>query len=613
MRSLSGIRWAADTLSGRLALVFALLVLPPTMVSVYLAWDSYVEHTARAKLQVRQFATLTATYESKFFDDARRILQQLGNEETIRQGGGADCDGMLDRVLERTPEFADIGYFDSGGQKVCGRDDNLPDISNYQWLREIRRFRGFAISDYTVTPNSTYPVIVAAQAVYGPEGYFQGVLAASIRLYWLSAFIREISLPVESVFFLVDSNGNILADRAAMLAAVGQTAPVNGFGETGFGSLSAVIGSDFASAILSRSVTDFESDGPDGVHRVFSAVALPHGNVTVLFGMPAVSAFGGLEKDLINRVLSLAAIWFAGLGAAWLGTRYLVTRWTSALRGMARAYGKGDYAPKPNFTNAPRELRDLGETLALMAHRVEVREAELRTSLHQKDLVLREIHHRVKNNLQIVSSLLNLRVGGIADAPEQMALKEVKAHVRAMALVHRHLYESDDIQRVDLGSFMTELCQGTLAGLSAPSRRVSVEIDIPEFMISTDRAVPIALLVTEAMTNALKHAFPDGRRGRIQVAFARDGAHSGTLTVADDGIGIPAKARETSGIGLKLIEAFARQIGGELTYSGPPGTVVRVTFDDGATVSDSVMPDGGAGDDRAAAAPLPAASGDAAA
>ena len=579
MAQLNRIRLVADTVSGRLAMVLALLILPPVILSLFLAWNTFTEQKARAKLQVRQFATLTATYESKFFDDVRKILQQLGNEEAIRDSG-AGCDAVLEAVQERTPQFASIGYFDINGQKICGSNDDFDDVTNRAWLREVRRFRSFAISNYTVTPNSFFPVIEAAQAVYGPDGQLLGVLAASIRLYWLSAFIREISLPNESVVFLIDDNGNVLADRAAILNTTGPSIPENSGTTAGLGLLTTVVDKDVAAAILTRSLIDFEAVGPDNIRRVFSSVALPHGGATVLFGMPAASSFGWLEKDLFYRVLGLAAIVLAGIGAAWFGTRYLVTRWTSSLRGMARAYGQGNYAPKPNFAKAPRELRDLGETLAIMAQRIAVREEELRASLNQKDIILREIHHRVKNNLQIVSSLLNIRTGSVISSAGQSALSEVKAHVRALALVHRHLYENDDVEQVDLRSFMTELCQSTLAGLSSPSQRVSLAIDIPEFMISTDRAIAIALLVTEAMTNSLKHAFQPGQPGRIFVSFAREGDRSGTLSVADDGVGISPALPDTGGIGLQLIKAFAKQIGGRVTISGPPGTCIRVTIGD---------------------------------
>jgi two-component sensor histidine kinase len=99
-------------------------------------------------------------------------------------------------------------------------------------------------------------------------------------------------------------------------------------------------------------------------------------------------------------------------------------------------------------------------------------------------------------------------------------------------------------------------------------------------MISTDRAIPIALMVTEAITNSLKHAFPDGRAGTIRVAFEPDGPQTGVLVVEDDGVGFPEGAPAAGGLGLQLIEAFARQIGGDVRFSDPPGAAIRVTVDD---------------------------------
>ncbi|MDT8345559.1 MAG: cache domain-containing protein, partial [Thermohalobaculum sp.] len=266
----SKLRGAIETLSGRLALVFAVLVLPPTVMSLWLAWDSYVEQSARAKLQVRQFATLTATYESKFFDDTRKILQEVGNEPDLRQGAVA-CEGLLLETVERIPEFESAGYFAPDGRLLCGSDDAIGSAANRAWLQQIRRYRSFTISDYTVAPNSRYPIIVAAQAIYGREGELQGVLAASIRLYWLSAFIREISLPAESVFFLVDSNGNILADRAVVLAQTAMALPGAPQGEVpALGTLAAMVGGEAASEVLGKGQTDFQAVGHDGVSRVFS-------------------------------------------------------------------------------------------------------------------------------------------------------------------------------------------------------------------------------------------------------------------------------------------------------------------------------------------------------
>lgn len=593
------------TIQGRLAIIFAVLLLPPTVISLWQAWDSFTEHKLRARLQVRQFAIMTATYEGKFFEDARSTLRRLATEPALRGADTADpasCNEVLGAAIGRTPEFAQLAFYDPAGDPICGTGEGLASVAGRDWHAEAQLFGSFAISDYTVTTGSEYPVIVAAQAVYERGGELRGVLAATIRLYWLSDFVRDIGLPPGSIFYLIDGNGNVLAGRTATAGRASPSGP--DLADAGASpdpardraALSAITGTDLADLLGNRSLADFESEGEDGMRRVFSAVALPHGGVTALFGMPATSMLGWLEEDVTNQMLAIAGMWLSGIIAAWFGARYLVTRWIANLRDMARAYGRGDYAATRAFGRAPEELADLGETLGLMARRIEDREADLRATVTQKDILLREIHHRVKNNLQIVSSLLNIRGDRVEEPAGLAAIDEVKSQVRALALVHRYLYETGDVLEIDLRAFMTELCESTLTALAQASGPVELELDIPPCPIATDRAIPIALLTVEAMTNALKHAFPDGRPGRITVRFEPSRPGCGRLTIADDGIGMPEehlRGDAEPGIGLTLIEAFAQQVGGRVEILGPPaietGTVIAVTMtEDGADGEDGL-------------------------
>ena len=595
------------TIQGRLAIVFAVLLLPPTAVSLWQAWDSFTEHRLRARFQVRQYAIMTATYEGKFFEDARGTLRRLATEPGVRGADPADpaaCTEALGAALGRTPQFAQLALYDPEGEPICGTAEPLRSVAGKDWHAEAQEFGSFAISDYTVTPESAIPAIVVAQAVNERGGAVRGVLAATIRLHWLADFVRDIGLPSGSVFFLIDGAGSVLAGRAstpgrATTSAMSLPAlPAAPDPERDRQALASAAGSDLDALLGQRSLTDFETVGDDGIRRVFSAVALPHGGVTALFGMPATTMLGWLEKDVINQMLAIAMMWFSGLIAAWLGARYLVTRWIGTLQSVAHAYGRGDYAATRNLRRAPEELADLGETLGLMACRIEDREADLRATVSQKDILLREIHHRVKNNLQIVSSLLNLRGDRVSDPAGLAAIDEIKSQVKALALVHRYLYETGDVLEVDLRAFMSELCESTLAALSQASGPVELKLEIPPFPIATDRAVPIALLTVEAMTNALKHAFPDGRAGRITVRFEPvGGAGCGRLTIADDGVGMPEEHRRgdtPAGIGLTLIDAFARQVGGRMEILGPPeiaaGTVIAVTITEGEADSASTKP-----------------------
>ncbi|MGH6947453.1 MAG: sensor histidine kinase [Kiloniellales bacterium] len=584
--------WFGGSLTRRLALLFAIILLPPTALSVYFTWETFADHKVRAKLQVRQLASLASTYERKFFDDMGQLLQRLAEQPAIRDQSLGACRSTMANVLDSTREIAGLALYDPQGMPICATSENQTSVKDRDWFHQVSFYRNFTISDYTFAPDSRYPVIVAALPVYGEAGQFHGVLVAAIELYWLTAFMREAALPTDSVFFLLDSNGNVLADRSLYLDNANPALPKIASERPTTNDLRSVVKPDLIQEIANRRLIDFEAVGIDDVPRVYSSVALPHGDVTVLFGMPSAATLGLLQKSFVTQILSIAAIWLMGIGAAWLGTRYLVTRWTAALRRMANAYGRGDYSAKLELTHAPTELRDLGDTLMLVASRIQAREEELKRSLEQKDVLLREIHHRVKNNLQIVTSLLNIHGKTVPSPDARTAIEEIKTRVRALALVHRYLYEGDDVRLVDLRSFMTELCQTVMTSLEDVQRRVALHTSTPDFLVPSDKAIPIALLVTEAMTNALKHAFPGDRTGTIEVRIEHPDPHTVTLTVADNGVGLPSAmlgadslASAPDSLGFGLIYAFAKQIGSEVVVTSPPGTTIEVQMDAAAFLS----------------------------
>lgn len=559
----------------RLALLFVIILLPPTGLSLYFGWDSFTEHKARAKVQVRQMASLAATYERKFFDDTRRNLQETAKDPKLFARSPSACQQAFTKALDKARELASLTLYTPEGQPICGSSTQLLPIADRPWFRDVLLYRNFTISDYTFAPESQYPVIVAALAVYDDSRVFQGILAAAIELHWLSSFIRDAVLPSDSVFFLLDSGGNVLADRSIYVDNANPALPRKTpsiFRED-------AVRDDLIEEIVSRRLIDFEAIGNDNVRRVYSSVALPHGDVTVLFGMPAAMAVGWLEWDLVTRVLGIAAIWLTAIGGAWLGTRHLVTRWTTSLRRMAIAYGRGDYSADLQLTDAPTELRDLGVTLMMMAERIDAREEELRRSIEQKDVLLREIHHRVKNNLQIITSLLNIHGKSFSHPQAREAIDEIRSRVRALALVHSYLYEGEDVQTVDMSPFMNELCHTMLASLADARGRISLRVDVQDLLVPSAKAVPIALLVTEAMTNSLKYAFPGGRTGTISVRLERRKPELAVLTIADDGLGLPDDDGIRTSLGFSLIKALAQQIGGHVTISSKSGTSVRVKID----------------------------------
>jgi two-component sensor histidine kinase len=275
------------------------------------------------------------------------------------------------------------------------------------------------------------------------------------------------------------------------------------------------------------------------------------------------------------------AVWLIALAVVWLIIETQVSRPVRRLTRIAQAYSLGDLAPRPPM-NGPADLRALAATLGEMTARIASRERELSEAIETREAMLREIHHRVKNNLQIVTSLLNLQAKAVQGDSARRAFSEIQTRVRALALVHRYLYESDDLQSVNLGAFLTELAASLQLAYGISEEQVAIEVKADEVWDIADRAVPLALFMTEAMTNALKHAFPQGRRGVVRIVLKALPDGIVQFCVEDNGVGLSdaqtfAEGRQAS-LGMSLIKAFARQVEGKLTISGPPGTVVSIEF-----------------------------------
>ena len=196
----------------------------------------------------------------------------------------------------------------------------------------------------------------------------------------------------------------------------------------------------------------------------------------------------------------------------------------------------------------------------------------VKSSLREKELLLKEIHHRVKNNLQITSSLLRLQAGKIADAAES------QARIRSMALVHDMLYRSQDLARVDFAEYVRSLVTQLFRSYNVGGRiRSTVEMDPVVFGV--DLAVPCGLVINELVANALKHAFPDERRGTVRVGMTAT-ADRYLLSVRDDGIGLPPAIDylRTETLGLQLVRMLAEQIGGRVLLDLRAGTEFTVEF-----------------------------------
>lgn len=211
-------------------------------------------------------------------------------------------------------------------------------------------------------------------------------------------------------------------------------------------------------------------------------------------------------------------------------------------------------------------------------------ERQILSSLKEKEALLQEIHHRVKNNLQVIASLLSLQSGYISDPQMLEQFQESQGRIRSMALIHEKLYQSETLARVDLADYVQSLV-GILLRTYATNPNVKLDVRIQPAAVSIDTAVPVGLLLNELVTNALKYAFPNGRAGRLLVALDAQPAGLIAIRVEDDGVGMgPDFQFEKAGtLGLRLVRMFARQLRAEVTLNSEPGhTVFDIQFQEAA-------------------------------
>jgi len=199
-------------------------------------------------------------------------------------------------------------------------------------------------------------------------------------------------------------------------------------------------------------------------------------------------------------------------------------------------------------------------------------ELQIERSLVEKEILLREIHHRVKNNLQIISSMLNLQAERSDDADTREVFHESEVRIRAMALVHEQLYRSGDLAHVDLGKYLDTLAQQVVRYLGRDDCRVQVTVGDAVRVVSVDQAIPIGLIVNELIANSVQHGIAQTRSGMVTVSLTGDG-NARRLSVADNGSGFPAglDIEATDSLGLKLVQALTNQLGGRLIITSDNG------------------------------------------
>ena len=207
-------------------------------------------------------------------------------------------------------------------------------------------------------------------------------------------------------------------------------------------------------------------------------------------------------------------------------------------------------------------------------------ERALSAALASKELLLKELHHRVKNNLQVISSLLSIQADSLPDTAARLALQETQKRVQSMALVHERLNQEEDLDQLDFQEYAEALSRDLFYCYRADSDLVRLRLDLSPVQLGLGQAIPCGLILNELVTNALKYAFPAGRQGEIRVVLTCGENDVVKLTVADDGVGLPPGFvfANSSSLGLRIVHILSRQLGGTIEHASVSGTTFSLVF-----------------------------------
>ncbi|HWK74534.1 MAG TPA: histidine kinase dimerization/phosphoacceptor domain -containing protein [Povalibacter sp.] len=553
-------------LRSRLVLIVGVAMLAPGVLAVLQAVSGYNSSLRYLRQNLAQAAQLAANEEENMISASREILTSLAAHPDVRAGQGPACRRALQRAIGGLDQYAGASVIDARGVMTCASAPmkTVITVIDRPWFRDVMTGDAFVVSDLVLSRWLGEWGMVTAVPLVDDAGVINGSVALFIGLDWVTRRYQRAATADNTALALLDSKGDLISSDPEHSPLIGGL-PSDGL---------------IDEHLHARTQT-FTARGRDGTWRLYAISPLLEGRIFVILGTPLLAAMGPLALQVAWGVLTPILMWVLAIVVVWFGIEHFVVRWITYLDRITSAYAAGRHSVRPERAiAAPAEIRNLSETFTRMADLISAREAELRESLGQKEILVREIHHRVKNNLQLVMSLLNLHARRIRDPRAEAAFAEARSRINALATLHRRLYESESLQEVDLRWFLEDLCAELRRGGLAGHREIELTVRAPDEVIGPDIAVPLGLLVTEAITNAYKHAFGEVERGRIEVEVERDSDTTLKLSVRDNGRGIDPSQTDTepAGLGRSLIDAFVRQLHGELDISSEQGTLVQVHF-----------------------------------
>lgn len=555
-------------------LAVLVLALMPLLILSSLQGLMEYEHQREREIERLHAAALTASEAiSAAFSRADGKAGALASQSFSLLDDPIACTTTLQRMAEADVTVANIAVLDADGRIVCSAvSPALPGNNNYSerdWFQALRDGADLAHSDVVYGTMSQRQVVLTVRRLHSrrsadgtTDGEFAGAVAVATDMSAAARLVRRERLRADAQIALISRQGALKLDANAE--------PDDVFEHVAVGPI-------LEQARPGEAIR-LDGTGVRSGYEVIVASLVP-GRLGVAIAAPArvfeswsgVSIIGTFAIPALMTLLVLVCVWVA--------VDYFILRWLTYLQRIAQLYAAGrlDLVPQ-RARKAPREVARLAAVMEQMAASLDEQRSELAEAVDQRSGLLREIHHRVKNNLQVIVSLLNLQAGRIKDPAAAEALMDARRRINALALVHRSLYETDDLRFIEVKSFLQDLVRNLSDVLGGDDSAIRVTVECDDLALSPDQAAPMALFVTEAVTNAFKHAFAGRTSGQVVVRLVCKEDGECEVSVSDDGTGVGGAA--SGGTGTSLMNAFAQQLEGHFTAraSAMGGHEAVITF-----------------------------------
>lgn len=571
------LRRAPARLGVRLALLLSVALLPVGLIAVLQSVSLLDEARARSEAALMGETLMIAQTELRLIQRGQGMAAAIAGETwdvppSDTDGGTTPseaCIRLLPMVRQQLVEEADIAIIAADGRVICPPSAALKDL------------RGTDLFDKLMSKGEPDVVLDNAGLLGNGSAVVisHPILDRSRRPAAAGSVLAVVSIVLPHTALLETST--FPAHDLPIPLPENQGAAILTFNAEG-DVLTSSQGLEGAEALLPRhralkamvgsKPLTFTARSVNGLERVYSVVPLIEQNLYALGTWPGEgNRFRAM--DTLPAAMFPAMMWAASLIVGWLAAGQLVTRHVRRLRGAISAFAGGDRAVRPiDVSGAPMELRQLSDAFVRMTDTILHDEAELENAVHQKEVLLRELHHRVKNNLQLIASILNMQVRQARSPEAKWLMKGVRDRVMSLATIHRGLYQTSGLTDIRADELLSDISRQLVNMATGPGRRLTIQQDFEPVRLTPDQAVPLSLFLTEALTNAMKYAHRDGDElPYLNITLTRLNETRVILRIANS-VGIlprpeavlPGDLSEPTGLGAQLLEAFAQQIGGDL-------------------------------------------------